>query len=431
MNSNTWFVFFALALAALVVAALIFVLLRSRTAPNQASQEKANARVYREQIADLDREHDSGHISQDEWQLSRDELSRRLLEDTAMVDDPLAKQEKPAMWTAVLIAMLLPLTAMGMYLWLGEPDGLNPQEVKAPAQADQHELDGMAKALAQKLESDGGNVQRWVMLARTYRTLGKFEESMRAYQRALKLSADDDIDLERIEVMAMQNNGNFEGEPWRVIREVLKKDPEHFVGLLMAGSASFAHEKYADALRYWQQARKPLQPGHPDLPGLEEAIGSAQQKLGLPVTVPAPAPAPSAKAVPPTAPSASGPAASSAPASPPGANVSGQVDLAQALKGKASPNDTVFVYATPANGERMPLAILKSTVAQLPLSFTLDDSSAMSAEKKISTAGEVFIKVRVSKTGNAVPQSGDLVGSMGPVKVGAKGLKLEIKDQVP
>ncbi|NBX15340.1 MAG: c-type cytochrome biogenesis protein CcmI, partial [Betaproteobacteria bacterium] len=224
MNSNTWFVFFALALAALVVAALIFVLLRSRTAPNQASQEKANARVYREQIADLDREHDSGHISQDEWQLSRDELSRRLLEDTAMVDDPLAKQEKPAMWTAVLIAMLLPLTAMGMYLWLGEPDGLNPQEVKAPAQADQHELDGMAKALAQKLESDGGNVQRWVMLARTYRTLGKFEESMRAYQRALKLSADDDIDLERIEVMAMQNNGNFEGEPWRVIREVLKKD---------------------------------------------------------------------------------------------------------------------------------------------------------------------------------------------------------------
>ena len=431
MNSNTWFVFFALALAALVVAALIFVLLRSRTAPNQASQEKANARVYREQIADLDREHDSGHISQDEWQLSRDELSRRLLEDTAMVDDPLAKQEKPAMWTAVLIAMLLPLTAMGMYLWLGEPDGLNPQEVKAPAQADQHELDGMAKALAQKLESDGGNVQRWVMLARTYRTLGKFQESMRAYQRALKLSADDDIDLERIEVMAMQNNGNFEGEPWRVIREVLKKDPEHFVGLLMAVSASFAHEKYADALRYWQQARKPLQPGHPDLPGLEEAIGSAQQKLGLPVTVPAPAPAPSAKAVPPTAPSASGPAASSAPASPPGANVSGQVDLAQALKGKASPNDTVFVYATPANGERMPLAILKSTVAQLPLSFTLDDSSAMSAEKKISTAGEVLIKVRVSKTGNAVPQSGDLVGSMGPVKVGAKGLKLEIKDQVP
>jgi cytochrome c-type biogenesis protein CcmH len=216
-----------------------------------------------------------------------------------------------------------------------------------------------------------------------------------------------------------------------VIREVLKKDPEHFVGLLMAGSASFAHEKYADALRYWQQARKPLQPGHPDLPGLEEAIGSAQQKLGLPVTVPAPAPAPSAKAVPPTAPSASGPVASSAPASPPGANVSGQVDLAQALKGKASPNDTVFVYATPANGERMPLAILKSTVAQLPLSFTLDDSSAMSAEKKISTAGEVLIKVRVSKTGNAVPQSGDLVGSMGPVKVGAKGLKLEIKDQVP
>ncbi len=79
----------------------------------------------------------------------------------------------------------------------------------------------------------------------------------------------------------------------------------------------------------------------------------------------------------------------------------------------------------------MPLAIFKSTVAQLPLNFTLDDSTAMSPERKLSGSGEVFIKVRVSKSGNAMPQSGDLLGALGPVKVGAKGLNLEIKDQVP
>ena len=79
----------------------------------------------------------------------------------------------------------------------------------------------------------------------------------------------------------------------------------------------------------------------------------------------------------------------------------------------------------------MPLAIFKTTVAQLPFNFTLDDSTAMAPDRKLSAAGEVMVKVRVSKSGNAMPQSGDLSGSLGPVKVGAKGLKLEIKDQVP
>ena len=111
--------------------------------------------------------------------------------------------------------------------------------------------------------------------------------------------------------------------------------------------------------------------------------------------------------------------------------MSGKVSLAAALKGKTSPTDVVFIYATPANGERMPLAIYKTTVANLPLSFTLDDSTAMSPDRKLSGAGEVFVKVRVSKSGNAMPQSGDLMGSLGPVKVGSKDLQLEIKDQMP
>jgi len=219
-------------------------------------------------------------------------------------------------------------------------------------------------------------------------------------------------------VMAMQRQGNFDGEPWRVIREILQKDPQHFGALLTAGSASYAEGKYADALKYWEQARKPLDANHPDLAGLENAIATVRDKMGLPAR------AGSSGQAAPAAPT--GPAASSA------LNVSGQISLSAALKAKVSPNDAVFVYATPANGDRMPLAIMKTTVSQLPLNFTLDDSTAMTPERKLSTAGEVLIKVRVSKSGNAMPQSGDLTGaSAGPVKVGAKGLKIEIKDQIP
>ncbi len=427
MSANVLFVVLALGMVLCVAGVLMWVLLRQRPVVTHASQAKANAKVYRDQIADLDREHESGHISDAEWQQSRDELSMRLLEDTSAQDDPVAKQEKPALWTAVLVAVALPLSAVGMYMWVGEPDALNPMAVQSNDKVDPTQLLQMAESLAQKLNDKPDNLQGWVMLGRTYRTLEKFDASVQAYDRALKLSADDDLKLERVEVLAMKSQGNFEGEPWNVIRDILQRDPQNYGALLMAGSASYSHEKFADALKYWQQARKPLAADNPDVPGLDEAIASVQQKLGMPVQV---AKGPSAQMnaaqMPVAAPSANTSGAAST-----GLTVSGQVAIAEALKGKVKPSDVVFIYATPANGERMPLAIFKTTVAQLPLAFTLDDSTAMTPERKLSGAGEVLVKVRVSKSGNAMPQSGDLAGTLGPVKVGAKGLKLEIKDQIP
>ena len=406
MNASMLFVLIALGIALCVAVVFLWFLLRERKPMTQASQANANAKVYRDQILDLDREHDSGHISDEEWQQSRDELSLRLLEDTSAVDDPAAKTEKPAIWTAVVLAVALPLGSMAMYMWVGQPEALNPLALKTPDQVDPKDLTKMAQTLAEKLQDKPDNLQGWVMLGRTYRTLENFDAALRAYDSALKLSDDDDLKLERIEVIAMQRQGQFEGEPWNVIREVLQRDPQHFGALLTAGSASYAEGKFADALKYWEQARKPLDANNPDLQGLESAIATVRERLGMP-------------------PAKATPAATS------GLNVTGQVNLSASLKSKASPNDVVFIYATPANGDRMPLAIFKTTVSQLPFNFTLDDSTAMAPDRKLSAAGEVMVKVRVTKSGNAMPQSGDLSGSLGPVKVGAKGLKLEIKDQIP
>jgi len=412
MNASMLFVIIALGIALCVALVFLWVLLRERKPVTQASQAKANAKVYRDQILDLDREHDSGHISDQEWQQSRDELSLRLLEDTSAVDDPAAKAEKPAIWTAVVLAVALPLGSMGLYMWVGQPEALNPMAAKTPDQVDPKDLAKMAQTLADKLQAKPDNLQGWVMLGRTYRALENFDAALKAYDSALKLSADDDLKLERIEIIAMQRQGQFEGEPWNVIREVLQRDPQHFGALLTAGSASYAEGKFADALKYWEQARKPLDANNPDLEGLENAIAAVRDRLGMP-------------------PAKSSLTASSTSVATSGLNVTGQVNLSASLKSKASPNDVVFIYATPAKGDRMPLAIFKTTVSQLPLNFTLDDSSAMTPDRKLSAAGEVMVKVRVSKSGNAMPQSGDLSGSLGPVKVGAKGLKLEIKDQIP
>jgi cytochrome c-type biogenesis protein CcmH len=425
MMSTMLFMLLALAMCLCIAAVFIWFLIRQRPVRTSSSQAKLNASVYRAQITDLDFEHQSGHISAQEWQQTRDELSQRLLEDTSVGDDPGARKEKPALWTALLIGVTLPLASLSMYLWVGEPQALQAMATEPPEKAMQAELSGMAQALAKKLEANPDNQEGWVMLGRSYRTLEKYDNAVSAYDRALKLSADDNLKLERAEVLALKAQGNFDGEPWNVIREILKKDPQQKGAVLLAGSASYAHDKYADALRYWQQARKLLAADHPDVPSLEGAIATAQNKLGLPVTPPTSSPQAPAAA------SGAGATASVSTGAQAGLNITGRISLAAALKDKASPTDMVYVYASPANGDRMPLAIFKSTVAKLPLNFTLDDSSAMLPERKLSGAGEVILKARISKSGNAIPQSGDLTGTLGPVKVGAKGLMLEIKEQIP
>ena len=445
MTELLMFLAVTLGMALCVAGVMVWVLLRQGPVVTSASQSQANVKVYREQILDLDREHANGHLSDAEWQQSRDELSVRLLQDTAVEDEPQVITQAQSWRTAVVIALVFPISALGLYIWLGAPEAISPMPPAsalaeaATEQAAAPNLDQIVENLASKLQADPNNLEGWVLLGRTHRSMGNLDAALSAFDRALKLNADDELILARAEVLAAKNQGRFDGEPWRVIREVLQRDPQNYGALLLAGSASYANNRYADALEFWQRARLRLSADHPDVPNLIEAMSTVQAKLKNPTT-PSSTPAAQGAQGAPSA-SASGSAASgTAPAAPVASaaggavsalNVSGQVRLSAALKSQTSPTDVVFVYAVPANGERMPLALLKTTVAQLPLSFTLDDSSAMLPDRKLSGASQVLVKARISKSGNAIPQSGDWEGSLGPVKVGATGLDLEIKTQRP
>ena len=167
---------------------------------------------------------------------------------------------------------------------------------------------------------------------------------------------------------------------------------------------------------YWQQARDQLSPGEKDAQGLDNAIAKAREQLGQKA-----APAAQANA-------ATGKPSGSATNQNTG--LSGRVALAPNLKGRVSPEDTVFIYATPANGERVPLAIIHTTVSKLPMTFTLDDSTAMNPQRKLSGEAQVTLKARVSKSGNALSQTGDLMGTLTPVKVGSRDLSIVINDEL-
>jgi cytochrome c-type biogenesis protein CcmH len=263
------------------------------------------------------------------------------------------------------------------------------------------------------LEDEPNNVEGWVMLARVQRALGQFEPSGQSLRKALALSQDDNLAIDLAEVLAQQNAGNFAGEPWAIIQRVLKADPRHLNGLFLAGSASYTESNYSAALRFWERAREVVAADSPDAPELDRAIAEARDKLGM-----APA-APNAALK--TSPSVAGPQA----------QIRGRVSLAPELAGKVRPQDTVFVYATAVNGSRMPVAIVRTTVAALPFDFVLDDSTAMNPSAKLSSMTEVTVRVRVSKSGQAVPQAGDIMGSVSPVKLGSHDLKLIAKDIQP
>ena len=97
------------------------------------------------------------------------------------------------------------------------------------------------------------------------------------------------------------------------------------------------------------------------------------------------------------------------------------VRLSPALAAKAAPGDAVFIFARAAQGPRMPLAIVRKQVRELPVTVTLDDSMAMVPDMKMSSFPELVIGARVSKSGDAIPKPGDLEGYTAALKAGATG----------
>jgi cytochrome c-type biogenesis protein CcmH len=433
VNPALAFIYVAVAMMAVVMLVLAIALWRgsqlgARLAAHQADAlndpAQANAAVYRDQMAELDREFVQGNLSYEELKAARDELSERLLADVADLDAS-SKPVAPASavvwrkpWLAIgLLVFVVPVASMLMYSVMGEPAALDPraltQGVNSSEEVTPEKLTEMAIAITRRLQDEPNSMEGWVMLGRVQRARGHFEEAAEAYGKALSLSRDDNLSIERAEVLAQKNGGSFAGEPWAIIQRVLTADPHHLNALFLAGSASYAEMNYQTALRYWERAREVVPTDSPDAPELDRAIAEARDKMGLP-------------AIPPRAATPQETAANKAAMA--ASSISGRVTLVKELQGLVAPTDTVFVYATPVSGSRMPVAIVRTTADKLPLDFVLDDTTAMNPAAKLSGMDEVTVRVRISKSGQATAQPGDYGVSLTPVKPGSKGLNLMVRD---
>ncbi len=258
------------------------------------------------------------------------------------------------------------------------------------------------------------------MLGRSYSILGRFDEAVPAFRRLVALRPQDaQAHADLADAIGSVQGGKLDGEPEQLMAKALQLDGRNLKALALSGSLAFNRGDAKGALQRWEQALAVAEPGGEMAQQLQNVIAEARQRAGLPPAAGASAPAGTAA----TATAAAPAAAASA--------VQGRITLAAALQSRVAPGDTLFVFARPAQGAKMPLAILRKQVKDLPLDFTLDDSLAMSPAARLSGAGQVVVGARISKSGNAMPQPGDLQGLSAPVAVGARGVQLEIADVLP
>jgi len=411
----------------IALAWLLWPLLRS-TPRAAVERHAANALIFRDQFADLDADLRRGAISEAQYAEAKGELERRLL-DEARVDPgaPLASA-RGARATAVVIALAVPLIAGLLYWKLGSPDAFSPLAT-APEAAHQltpEQVDTMVQQLAERLKKEPDNIDGWVILAKTYYTMRRFPEASAAYEKLTQLVPNEPSLLtDYADALAMSRGRDLSGKPLELVEQALKVDPNHWKALAMAGTAAFDRKDYKLAVEYWERLRDSQPPDSPISKSIVSSIEEARRQGGLPSQpVAAAGAAPAAKGGAAAEGSKGGAAAG-------GKAVSGTVTLSAALAGRARPDDALFVFARPSDGSKMPIAIVRAQVRDLPLKFTLDDSLAMSPAAKISNFEQVIIAARVSKSGSAMPQSGDLETVTKPIKVGSSGLAVTIDSVVP
>ena len=265
------------------------------------------------------------------------------------------------------------------------------------AQATQHQIEGMVERLAARLKENPEDVEGWKLLGRSYSALGRFPEAAEAYARAAaRAPRDAQVLADLADVLAMANGQRLAGDPEKLVERALQIDPNNLKALALAGTAAFERGAFAVAAERWGRMLPLVPADSEDARVIRENVAQAKERAGATAT----------------------------------AKLAGTVSLSPKLKGKAAPDDAVFIFARAAEGPRVPLAVLRKKVRDLPLSFSLDDSMAMAPGMNLSAFARVVVGARISKSGSATPQPGDLQGASAVVANDAADVKVVIDSVV-
>lgn len=387
------------ALATLLAAILLGWLLRPARWRGAArvSAREANVSIHRDQLRELNADLAAGKIAQGDYERARRELEARLLEDVASAEPAAAPRRPFIPWAA---GVAIPLAAIAVYFGVGSPRMI---EREAEHAITAQQVEGMVARLAARLRENPDDIDGWKMLGRSYAVLGRHSEAADAYARAAtKAPRDAQLLADFADALAMARGQSLQGEPEKLVLRALQIDPTNLKALALAGTAQYERKDFKGAASTWRRMLPLVPAGGEDARAVQSNVDEALAMAGVQR-------APAAKA---------------------GSALRGEVRLAEKLKKEAAPDDTVFIFARAVEGPPMPLAVLRKRVRDLPVRFALDDSMAMAPQARLSGFARVVVSARVSKSGSASPQPGDLQGASAAVANDASGVRVIIDSVV-
>jgi cytochrome c-type biogenesis protein CcmH len=406
----------AIVLLLIVLALILPALVRPDAAANTDANAEKRA-IFRQQFAELEQDKINGVLDAAQYDVAKSELERRFLEEVGDTENAVAVST-PDRRLAVVLLVALPLAAGLLYYKLGSQVSITIPAVSPEAPASQPmaehsamagDLEPLLESLKEKLEKNPGDGAGWALLARSYVELRQHAKSIPAYENAVKAIPDDpQLLADYADALAVVNGHQLTGLPEELVNQALKVDPHHVKALMLAATAAFDRKDYKQAISYWERLQQDLPAGSETLPEVKASLNEAR--------------------------ALSGEKASSQPSEQKvikATGVSGTVSISPKLADKLDPSATVFIFARATQGPPMPLAIVRTTVSNLPYAYHLDDSTALVPDHKLSQASEVVLVARVSKTGDAKQQAGDLQGITAAMKPDSKLIDIEINQVIP
>ena len=417
-----------------IVASLLFILptlLRNKESDTGVARNSTNVSIYQDQISELDNDLRNDILNQEQYNQSKQELQQRMMLDMPEKSSISEKilNTKRSLATPIVLALLIPVSAVSLYLLLGNTKALLPQPPVrqmelvgnnlAPEGEGHQEISSVVDNLVKRLENEPDNLEGWKMLGQTYAIMGRFDEAKDVYAKLLAKSPDSPEALVNLaDVFAMTQDGSLMGKPVELINKALSIDPKNPKALALAGTAEFEKGEFMQAAVYWEELLAII-PAESKL--AKSVSGSIKQAKSL----------------------ASGNGADVLIAKEQAPNsdkdlskksslptISGVVNISPALLARISPEDTLYIYARAKTGPQMPLAIVRLQAKDLPAKFTLKDGMGMNPNLKLTSFPEVIISARVTKTGKAVPANGDLQGFSEVVRIGDQAVNILIDRQV-
>lgn len=396
--------FVALA-AGMVLAALAMVIVPLVRRTQRTARLGEDLTVLADGMHELNAELAAGDVSQAEYDRARTELERQALRSEQAAQAQAQSSQRANWAVALTTAIVLPLLVATLYLTVGQPAALGnggAALAQASGGAPQAPDEATLTALKARVAKDAKDAEGWVLLARASFQLGHIDDAIAAYAKVTGLVTDNpNLWVEYANTLAIAHHRDLSGEPTAMVERALKLDPNNFNALAFAGLAAFQRGDQAAALRHWQHLKTLLPQGGEDAKAIDDLIARAGGAH---------------------APSASEAVSAAAPQAQ--ATIDGTVTLAAELTDKVAATDTLFVYARAPDGPPMPLAAVRTSTSTWPVSFKLDDSSSMAPGMRLSRFPKVTLVARVSKSGSATPQPGDIEGRVDGVDTGSRGVRI-------